>query len=83
MWHVTRGYCMAPLKMSKTEKLMDLETDIMNNIPKFLQDLDKDEQLEDRLLIDSKLKDVKESLKAFNEPDEKEQTPAPKGVVKK
>jgi len=44
--------------------------------------LDKDEQLEDRE-IDAKLKDVNESLKAFAEPDEKEQTSGPKGVVKK
>jgi len=32
-------------KMSKTDKLMDFKNDIFNNIPKFLIDLDKDEQL--------------------------------------
>ena len=32
-------------KMSKTDKLMDFKNDIFTNIPKFLVDLDKDEQL--------------------------------------
>ena len=32
-------------KMSTTDKLMDFKNDIFNNIPKFLIDLDKDEQL--------------------------------------
>ena len=32
-------------KMSKTDKLMDFKNDILNNIPKFLQELDKDEHL--------------------------------------
>ena len=33
------------LKMSKEEILMDFKIDIMNNIPKFLQELYKEEQL--------------------------------------
>eukprot|EP00092_Neocalanus_flemingeri_P087280 GFUD01110119.1.p1 GENE.GFUD01110119.1~~GFUD01110119.1.p1 ORF type:complete len:383 (+),score=89.10 GFUD01110119.1:253-1401(+) len=33
------------LKMSKTDKLMDFKNDIMTNIPKFLQELDKEEHL--------------------------------------
>ena len=32
-------------KMSKTDRLMDFKNDIFNTIPKFLQDLDKEEQL--------------------------------------
>ena len=32
-------------KMSKTERLMDFKSDIMTNIDRFLQDLDKEEQL--------------------------------------
>ena len=40
--HVRSHYS---LKMSKTEKLMDFKGDIMTNIPKFLQEMDKEEQL--------------------------------------
>ena len=40
--HVRSHYA---LKMSKSEKLMDFKSDIMTNIPKFLQELDKEEQL--------------------------------------
>jgi len=40
--HVRTHYT---LKMSKSDKLMDFKNDIMNNIPKFLQELERDDQL--------------------------------------
>ena len=50
-------------KMSMTDKLMDFKNDIFNNIPKFLEDLNKDEQLSS-----IKTKEVEPVLSAFRNP---------------
>ena len=46
-----------------TDKLMDFKNDIFNNIPKFLEDLNKDEQLGS-----IKTKEVEPVLSAFRNP---------------
>ena len=49
-------------KLSKTDRLMDFKNDIMNNISKFIQELEKDEQLGSM-----KLMDAEPTLSAFRQ----------------